>query len=118
MGKTVEQGRKAIVSLTEVQEAFTAYGQVRAEIGADVSGHTFDRGARGKGFAQYDAGDNIVRSFEGKEEALNFFRRYVEVAREVMAAPLVTVVKPSESDAEAPKVPSQRGRKAKDVESV
>jgi hypothetical protein len=100
--------RKAVVTLAQVQTAFSAYAGVKAEIGTPVSGHSFDKGPRGRGFAEYDAADSIVRTFEGKEDALTFYSRYTEVAREVIDAPLVSLTKPTESDAETPEVPAQR----------
>lgn len=118
MGKTVADGRKAIVSLDAVREAFASYASVREEIGLPTTGHTFDRGARGKGYAQYNSADMIVRTFDTKEDALTFYSRYSEVAREILSAPLVSLSQPAESDAEAPKVPAQRGRKAKDAAAV
>ena len=78
--------RKAVVTLAQVSEAFAEYAEIRKAIGSPVDGHSFDKGARGKGFAQYDDKDNIVRSFESKEDGLTFYGRYVEVAREVMEA--------------------------------
>lgn len=78
--------RKAVVTLAQVSEAFAEYAEVRKAIGSPVDGHSFDKGARGKGFAQYDDKDNIVRSFESKEDGLTFYGRYVEVAREIMTA--------------------------------
>ena len=78
--------RKAVVTLADVQIAFAAYAGVKAEIGSPVSGHSFDKGPRGRGFAEYDATDDIVRTFDGKEDALTFYSRYAEVAREVIDA--------------------------------
>lgn len=92
MSEVTSKARKAIVTLEMVREVFTAYGLIRARIGMPVVGHTFDKGPRGKGFAQYDATDTIVRTFEGKEEAHTFYVRYVEVAEEVLSAPAVSVV--------------------------
>lgn len=94
--------RKAIVTLADVQEAFKGYAAVRSNIGMPVTGHSFDRGARGKGFAQYDQADGIVRTFDTKEDAHIFYSRYVEVAQEVMHAPAVTL---AESTQEAPEAP-------------
>lgn len=91
MSEVASKIRKSIVTLEMVREVFTAYGLVRARIGMPVVGHSFDKGPRGKGFAQYDATDSIVRSFEGKEEAHTFYVRYVEVAQEVLHAPGVSV---------------------------
>lgn len=81
-----EKARKAVVTLADVQEAFSLYKAVKADMGAPILGNAFDRGLRGKGFAEYDATDSIVRTFEGKEEAQTFYGRYAEIAREVMAA--------------------------------
>lgn len=125
MGMTVEQGRKRITTLAEVTEAFNAYRDLKVSIGADVSGHSFDRGLRGKGYAEYNAADTIVRTFDGKDEALSFYSRYVEVAREIMSA---IGYRADNSNAEAlesvpegtdkgeatiaPQIPSQRRRRA------
>lgn len=123
--------RKAVVTLAQVQEAFASYREIRGLMGDSLTGHTFDRGARGKGFAQYDATDSLVRTFDTKEEALTFYGRYAEIAREVMAAfninqaesateaPETSEGTPgegesdqaAESTTEAPSVPSQRRRR-------
>lgn len=81
-----ESTRKAVVTLAQVSEAFGEYVKIKGIIGDSLTGHTFDRGNRGKGFAQYDQGDNTVRTFDTKEDALTFYGRYVEVAREVGTA--------------------------------
>ena len=81
-----ENTRKAVVTLAQVAEAFASYVKVKGIIGDSLAGHTFDRGNRGKGFAQYDSTDRAVRTFETKEDALTFYSRYVEVATEVGTA--------------------------------
>jgi hypothetical protein len=78
--------RKAVVTIAQVSEAFADYAEIRKFIGQPVAAHSFDKGPRGKGFAQYDGNDSVVRLFDSKEDALTFYGRYVEVAREVMAA--------------------------------
>lgn len=120
--------RKAVVTLAQVQEAFASYREIRGLMGDSLTGHTFDRGMRGKGFAQYDATDSLVRTFDTKEEALTFYGRYAEIAREVMAAfninqaesateaPETSEGTPGEGESaqevtEAPSVPSQRRRR-------
>lgn len=81
-----EKARKTVVTLANVQEAFSIYRAVKADMGAPIIGHSFDRGNRGKGFAEYDNNDNTIRTFETKEEAQVFYGRYAEIAREVMTA--------------------------------
>lgn len=81
-----ESTRKAVITLAQVQEVFTAYLGVRSDMGQPSTGHTFDRGNRGKGFAEYSATDSTVRTFDTKEEAHTFYSRYSEIAREVMTA--------------------------------
>lgn len=77
--------RKAVVTTAQVQEALNSYKAVKAEIGQNVSSWEFDKGARGKGFAVY-SGNDVVMPFDTKEDALNYFGRYAEVAREVIDA--------------------------------
>lgn len=81
-----EKTRKTVVTLEMVRTAFAAYAAIKAQIGTNVSNHSFDRGARGKGFAEYDATDHVVRTFDSKEDALTFYSRYVDVASEVLSA--------------------------------
>lgn len=81
-----ENTRKAVVTLAQVGEAFAAYLAVKADMGQPITGHTFDRGNRGRGFAEYDSNDSTVRTFDTKEEAHTFYGRYSEIAREVMEA--------------------------------
>lgn len=112
--------RKAVITLNQVQAAFLAYQTVRTAMGDDITGHTFDRGARGKGFAQYDTTDAVVRTFDSKEDALSHYGRYTDVAREVMEvfsvglyAPAEEAESAEEAQEEATKVPAQRRGKAK-----
>lgn len=68
-----ENTRKAVVTTAQVQEAFSRYQAAHRVVGTDLSGHEFDKGARGKGFAEYDGAGNVVRSFESKEDALTLY---------------------------------------------
>jgi hypothetical protein len=80
-----ENGRKAVVTTLQVQNAINRYETVKAELsGTPAVGLVFDKGARGKGFALYAPDDSVVNSFETKEEALLHFTRWVEVAEEVV----------------------------------
>ena len=66
--------RKAVVTTAQVREAFAKYVGALVLIGQnDAAGNEFDKGARGKGFAEYDGAGNVVRSFETKDDALAFY---------------------------------------------
>lgn len=65
--------RKAVVTTAQVTAAFDSYKGAFAVIGQDISGHEFDKGFRGRGFAEYDSKGNVVRSFDTKEDALTTY---------------------------------------------
>lgn len=121
-----EKARKAVVTLAQVQEAFSLYQAVKADMGTPILGHAFDRGNRGKGFAEYDHNDSVVRSFDTKEEAHTFYARYAEIAREVMAAvghaaPVSDsqeVKEGQEEEEQTATVPAQTRRRVKAQEKV
>ncbi len=78
--------RKAVVTTAEVQEGLSLYLATREAIsGAKAEKQEFDKGARGKGFATYDASGAVVKTWETKEEALSFYAGWVEVAKDVLA---------------------------------
>lgn len=97
--------RKAVVTTLQVQAAINRYETVKAELsGLPAVGLTFDKGARGKGFALYDPKDVVVNSFETKEEALLHFTRWVEVAEAVV---LIQAERKAREDA-APKTTARK----------
>ena len=106
-----EKARKTVVTLEMVRTAFAAYAVVKSQIGMDVSDHSFDRGARGKGFAEYDGTDRVVRTFDSKDDALVFYSRYVDVASEVLSA--VGHPEHVEGQDDQPAVPAQKRRRVK-----
>ncbi len=78
--------RKAVVTTAEVQNAVENYTATRASLtGQDVDKLEFDKGARGKGFATYDASGTVVAVWETKEDALSFYGTWVKVATEVLS---------------------------------
>jgi hypothetical protein len=80
-----ENARKAVITTAQVQTALDKASEVRATLtGKPVEALTFDKGARGKGFAVYTANDTVVTSFETKEEAFIHYNRWAEVATEVL----------------------------------
>lgn len=78
--------RKAVVKMEDVKVAFAAYVGIRQAVIGDVQGHSFDKGFRGRGFAQYDSNDNVVRTFESREDALNYYKNWADIASEVLVA--------------------------------
>ncbi len=78
--------RKAVVTTAEVQTAVNNYTATRATLtGKDAEVLEFDKGARGKGFATYDAAGAVVANWETKEDALSFYGTWVKVATEVLS---------------------------------
>jgi hypothetical protein len=65
-----ENTRKAVITTAQVTAAFDRYKTALSVIGQDVTEHEFDKGFRGRGFAQYDSNGNVVETFETKEAAL------------------------------------------------
>lgn len=65
-----ENTRKAVVTTAEVVVAFDRYKTALSVIGQDITEHEFDKGFRGRGFAQYDSNGGVVENFETKEAAL------------------------------------------------
>lgn len=65
--------RKAVVTTAQVAEAFASYASAQKVIGNDILSHEFDKGFRGKGFAEYDGTGAVVRTFETKEDALSHY---------------------------------------------
>lgn len=79
--------RKAIITTAQVQTALDSMVALKSEItGETLPVLSFDKGARGKGFAVYSTDDSVVHSFDSKEEAYNMFTVWVEVATEVWEA--------------------------------
>lgn len=106
---TAQSTRKAVVTTNDVQNAVNRYETVRQEIsGVPAQGLLFDKGARGKGFALYNPKDEVVETFGSKEEALNKFVTWVEVATEVSAliSAKTPVKAPGKTAAKAPEAPS------------
>jgi hypothetical protein len=79
-----ENTRKAVVTTAQVQAALAEYLKIRKENGVDDGALEFDKGFRGKGFATYK-GNEVVASFETKEEAFLHYSKWVEVAKEILA---------------------------------
>lgn len=98
MTTTADKIRKAVVTTAQVATALEEWKTTRKALGLDVSDVEFDKGFRGKGFALYQ-GDKIVETFETKEDAFLKFSTYVEVAKEIMTAPNVTVVEHASEEA-------------------
>lgn len=66
--------RKAVVTTAQVRDAFASYASALVKVGQEsVASHEFDKGARGRGFAEYDGAGNVVQSFETKDDALNHY---------------------------------------------
>lgn len=79
--------RKVAVVTSQVQSALAQYASTREMIGLkDTTGHEFDKGLRGKGFAQYDSNGNVVRTFETKDEAFAHYNGWTVTALEVLKA--------------------------------
>lgn len=70
--------RKAVVTTAQVAEAFAHYVAAHTVVGVDKTSHEFDKGHRGKGFAEYDGTGAVVRSFETKEDALTEYSKVAE----------------------------------------
>lgn len=68
-----ENTRKAVVTTAQVVEAFDRYKTALQVIGTDITGHEFDKGFRGRGFAQYDSNGGVVETFETKNDALDTY---------------------------------------------
>lgn len=69
-----ENTRKAVVTTAQVRDAFASYASALVKVGQEsVVDHEFDKGLRGRGFAEYDGNGNIVQSFETKDDALNYY---------------------------------------------
>lgn len=81
-----ENTRKAVITTAQVQTALNNAASIRAAVtGKPVEALTFDKGARGKGFAVYSADDKVITTFDSKEEAFIHYNRWAEVATEVLA---------------------------------
>lgn len=66
--------RKAVVTTAQVQAAFANYVAALVKIGDNGSvDNEFDKGFRGRGFAEYNIKGEVVRSFDTKEDALTFY---------------------------------------------
>lgn len=97
--------RKAVVTTAQVQAALDNYMVTRGQLAGLKAPETqeFDKGARGKGFATYDADGNVVTSWETKEAALGFYVAWVQVAGEVVTLQAIAKnVKPAAKTAEKP----------------
>jgi hypothetical protein len=65
--------RKAVVTTDQVREAFASYVLGFKKIGQDITKNEFDKGLRGRGFAEYDGKGEVIRSFDTKDDALTFY---------------------------------------------
>lgn len=79
-----ENTRKAVITTEQVREALAEYLKIRKDNGVNDGPLEFDKGARGKGFATYK-GNDVVSSFETKEDAFTHYSKWVEVAKEVIS---------------------------------
>jgi hypothetical protein len=81
-----ENTRKAVVTTAQVQEALKNYNSVRANLAGleTPDAQEFDKGARGKGFATYNADGSVDRPWETKDEALSFYSTWTQVANDVI----------------------------------
>lgn len=71
--------RKAVVTTVQVQAAFANYVAALVKIGDSGSvDNEFDKGFRGRGFAEYNAKGEVVRSFDTKEDALTYYSLLAE----------------------------------------
>lgn len=86
--------RKAVITTAQVQEALAEMNTLKTEIGLPVLGTEFDKGARGKGFALYNATGSVVQSFDTKEAAFNLFSSFTEIGNVILGASHVKVLKP------------------------
>lgn len=97
--------RKAVVTTAQVQQAVNDYTQVVSEIsGQDRVELDFDKGFRGKGFAVYN-GENVVTTFDTKEDALDFYADWVKVAKDVVVMIADRKLREAEAGKTAPKAP-------------
>lgn len=97
--------RKAVVTTAQVQAAVKEYTTAIAEIsGQDRVEMDFDKGFRGKGFATYD-GETVVKTFDTKEQALDFYATWVKVAGEVVTLIAERKAREAEAEKAAPKAP-------------
>ncbi len=94
-----EATRKAVVTTAMVQEALNSYAVSVGDITGNKPELEFDKGFRGKGFAVY-SGETVVKSFETKEQARDFYLNWTIVAGEVLT--LIADRKLAEIQAEKP----------------
>lgn len=108
-----DTARKAVVTTAQVRDAFASYASALVLVGQpEVAGNEFDKGLRGRGFAEYDAAGNVVRTFETKDDALNFYGLSAAAMWVVLDYVQKNVVA-DESEA-TPEVPAKTTRKAAD----
>ena len=71
--------RKAVVTTAQVQEAFASYVLAHVRNGDDTkNSNEFDKGLRGRGFAEYTGNGLVVRTFDTKEDALTYYSLLAE----------------------------------------
>lgn len=68
--------RKAVVTTVQVQDALSKVNDNYKFVLPDWKDTEFDKGARGKGFAEYDQSGSVIRSFDTKEDALKFYTQF------------------------------------------
>lgn len=72
--------RKAVVTMEQVQVALKAVNDVLTVLNKDHKATEFDRaaGRKATGFSEYDSHDNAIRNFETKEDALVYYRTFLD----------------------------------------
>lgn len=71
--------RKAVVTMEQVRDAFQRFTSAHVLTGEGAyAEHEFDKGMRGKGFAEYDHEGRIVHTFESKDDALAHYSGIAE----------------------------------------
>lgn len=95
-----DAARKAVITTAQVQAALQAVNDNYRTIHPEWKNTEFDKGARGKGFAEYAQDGTVVRTFETKEDAYVHYSTFAEGMKAVM----VYLPKPeSEATADKPK---------------
>lgn len=71
---TEATARKAVVTTEQVRAAFASYVLANVRNGDNtIQDNEFDKGARGRGFAEYTGKGIVVRNFDTKDEALTYY---------------------------------------------
>lgn len=73
-----DTARKAVITTAQVQEALDRVNANYKTLYPEWLSYEFDKGHRGRGFAQYNPDGSIVRSFDTKEDALGYFTSYAD----------------------------------------